>query len=129
MSERSVRCPECPFSFCRLTDAGDFRAYVCPRCGWQLGTTDNRPGNRPADVCALCDRAIDLTTTDHHLYLGPGWVHGGGRESIPTHMTCLNAAHAALRTGTLHNDDCSCPSPWQEIMDTHAVGCQQAGAA
>ncbi len=43
--------------------------------------------NRPQDVCALCDHAI---TADQmlHLYLGPGWVHGGGRECIPVHWHC-----------------------------------------
>lgn len=92
MSERSVQCPDCRFSFARLVDAGRFRAYVCSDCGWTRATTDARPGNRPADVCALCDTPIDLThPTDHHLYIGPGWIHGGGRESIPVHITCINA--------------------------------------
>lgn len=88
MSERSVRCPECPFSFARLVDAGDFHAYRCPTCKWELPTTDIRLGNRPADVCGLCDTPIDLTATDYHLYLGPVWAHGGGRESMPVHWSC-----------------------------------------
>lgn len=129
MSERSVRCPVCPFSFARLVDAGGFRAYACPTCDWERKTGDTRSGNRPADVCALCDRAIDLTSHDHHLYVGPGWVHGGGRENIPIHMTCASAAAAFLRTGTLHNDECSCPVAWRESTGWHAVGCQHAGAA
>jgi len=48
-------------------------------------------GNRPIDMCALCDRPIDLRIRGHaglHLYLGAGWVHGGGRESIPIHHGC-----------------------------------------
>jgi hypothetical protein len=90
MSERSVKCPACPFSFARLVDAGDHHAYHCPTCEWQKPTTDRRPGNRPADVCALCDTPIDLTQRDYHLYLGPGWVHGGGRENIPVHLSCAN---------------------------------------
>ena len=92
MSERSVRCPECPYSFARLVDAGDFHAYACPTCAWTKPTTDRRPGNRPADVCALCDTAIDLTIQGGweslHLYVGPGMVHGGGRENIPIHLGC-----------------------------------------
>lgn len=50
-------------------------------------------GRRPADVCALCDRPIDLTVRAGfaalHLYVGPGWVHGGGREEIPVHWACV----------------------------------------
>lgn len=49
-------------------------------------------GNRPPDVCALCDRPIDLTAignTSLHLYVGAGMVHGGGRELIPVHYGCL----------------------------------------
>jgi hypothetical protein len=95
MSERSMRCPDCPFSFARLVDAGDFHAYVCPDCGWTKPTTDRRPGNRPADVCALCDTPIALRgpSADHHLYIGPGWVHGGGREYAPIHRTCGRIDH------------------------------------
>lgn len=129
MSERSVRCPVCVFSFCRLVDAGDFHAYVCPDCGWQRATADRRPGNRPADVCGLCDRPIDLTTSDHHLYLGPGWVHGGGREHLPIHRTCADAMRRFERTGTLWTDCCSCPPLWQEMTGLHMVGCEHAEAA
>ena len=95
MSERSVKCPTCPFEFAKLVDAGDFRAYRCPRCEWQRTTTDTRSTNRPADVCALCDAPIeDLTVgADHHLYLGSGWVHGGGREYIPVHGSCGRMGH------------------------------------
>ena len=92
MTERSVRCWRCAFSFARLIDAGNHHAYHCPTCNWQKPTTDRRPGNRPADVCALCDRPIDLKITGHvggHLYVGSGWVHGGGREHIPCHDRCL----------------------------------------
>lgn len=128
MSERSVRCPLCRFSFARLVDAGDFHAYVCPDCGWTQHTHDRRPGNRPADVCALCDSPIDLTTSDHHLYLGPGWVHGGGREYAPIHMTCSQAADRYIRSGTLWTDGCSCPQPWQEITGDHIIGCQERAA-
>ena len=49
-------------------------------------------GNRPRDVCALCDRPIDLTSPGHsglHLYVGSGMVHGGGRDNIPCHFGCL----------------------------------------
>ena len=95
MSARSARCPECLFSFARLVDAGDHHAYHCPTCDWQRATDNRRPGNRPADVCALCDTAIDLTTSDHHLYLGPGWVHGGGREHIPVHYLCVSTRGGA----------------------------------
>jgi hypothetical protein len=91
VSERSVRCPLCRFSFARLIDAGDYHAYRCFDCGWARLTDNRRPGNRPPDVCGLCDSAIDLTTGDHHLYLGPGWVHGGGRDYIPVHYTCATA--------------------------------------
>lgn len=53
-------------------------------------------GNRPPDVCALCDRAIDLINgtgwLSRHRYLGPGWVHGGGREEIPVHHGCAFVA-------------------------------------
>jgi hypothetical protein len=49
-------------------------------------------GNRPNDVCALCDRAIENAYgggyASLHLYLGPGWVHGGGRECIAIHHGC-----------------------------------------
>lgn len=51
-------------------------------------------GNRPNDVCALCDRAIDLTLFGHgalHRYVGRDWVHGGGKEHIATHMACPTA--------------------------------------
>jgi hypothetical protein len=52
-------------------------------------------GNRPKDVCALCDRAIDPSLPGEygrmHYYVGPGWVHGGGREYIATHYGCLTA--------------------------------------
>lgn len=53
-------------------------------------------GNRWPDVCALCDRAID--DPQHgwrglHLYIGPGYVHGGGREHIPVHYGCIYIAH------------------------------------
>lgn len=131
MSERSVKCPVCPFSFARLVDAGDYRAYVCPACEWSRATDDRRPGNRPADVCGLCDGPIDLTSTDYHLYLGPGWVHGGGREHLPIHHTCANAARAARRTGTIWTDGCLCPPSWQEITGLHKVGCEyhEANAA
>ena len=128
MSERSVRCPVCPFSFARLVDAADFHAYACPTCDWLKKTADRRPGNRPADVCGLCDRPIDLATSDHHLYLGPGWVHGGGREQMPIHRTCSDAARAYERTGTLWIDECSCPPGWQATTDWHMVGCQEAAA-
>ena len=52
-------------------------------------------GNRSPDVCSLCDRPI-AGTPDHgfggmHSYVGPGWVHGGGRERIPAHIACLDA--------------------------------------
>lgn len=54
-------------------------------------------GNRWPDVCALCDRAIDLSIRGGwrslHRYLGPGWVHGGGRELIPVHHGCVYIAH------------------------------------
>lgn len=93
MSERSVRCPVCTFAFARLVDAGDHHAYHCTDCDWQQPTTDRRPGNRPADVCALCDTPIDNLSiyggSDHHLFVGPGVVHGGGREYIPVHGSCL----------------------------------------
>ena len=124
MSERSVRCPVCPFSFARLVDSGDYHAYACPTCGWTRATTDRRPGNRPADVCALCDTPIDLTSHDHHLYLGTGWVHGGGREHAPIHMTCSQAMDRYERTGTLWTDGCSCPPSWQEATGLHMVGCE-----
>ena len=47
---------------------------------------------RQEDVCALCDRPI--VEKDHsfgglHLYVGPGWCHGGPRELIPCHVVCL----------------------------------------
>jgi hypothetical protein len=46
-------------------------------------------GNRWPDVCALCDRAIDMAMPwTLHRYLGAGWVHGGGREYIPVHHVC-----------------------------------------
>jgi hypothetical protein len=49
-------------------------------------------GNRPLDVCALCDRAIKADVpggyASLHLYLGKGWVHGGGREEIAIHVGC-----------------------------------------
>lgn len=46
-------------------------------------------GNRPNDVCGLCDRPITGGGfASLHLYLGPGWVHGGGRESCPVHHGC-----------------------------------------
>jgi hypothetical protein len=48
-------------------------------------------GNRPNDVCALCDRVIDDPNPGFiglHKYLGPGWVHGGGREYIAVHWGC-----------------------------------------
>lgn len=51
--------------------------------------------NRPPDVCALCDRPIDLARSGYaglHLFLGKGWVHGGGREHIPVHYGCLTFA-------------------------------------
>lgn len=124
MGERSVRCPVCPCSFARLVDAGDHHAYACPTCEWSKPTTDRRPGNRPADVCALCDRPIDLTTTDHHIYLGPEWVHGGGRENAPIHRTCADAMSAYERTGTLWTDGCCCPPAWQKITGLHMVGCE-----
>lgn len=124
MSERSIRCPECPFSFARLVDAGGYRAYHCPTCAWSAPTTNRRPGNRPADVCGLCDTPIDLTTTDHHIYLGPGWVHGGGRENLPIHMSCADAIWAYERTGTLWTDGCSCPPPWHEATGEHRRHCQ-----
>ena len=92
MTERSVRCPVCPYSFARLVDAGNFHAYQCPTCGWTRPTEDQRPGNRPADVCAYCDRPINLTIGGHsglHLYVGSGRVHGGGRDHIPVHSGCL----------------------------------------
>lgn len=63
-------------------------------------------GNRPADVCALCDRPIEgvgqgphgfaAPGSDHHRYVGPGWVHGGGRECIATHWSCLTADRGRL---------------------------------
>jgi hypothetical protein len=49
-------------------------------------------GNRWPDACALCDRPIDLSATGYngrHLFLGSGWVHGGGRECIPCHYGCV----------------------------------------
>jgi len=124
MSERSVRCPRCTYSFARLVDAGDFHAYSCPTCDWKLVTSDRRPGNRPADACALCDRPIDLTDSDHHLYLGPGWVHGGGREMIPIHVTCVQAMRAYERTGTLWTDGCSCPTVWRQVTGDHMRHCE-----
>ncbi len=94
MSERSVKCPECAFQFARLVDAGGYHAYHCPGCDWVKPTSDTRPGNRPADVCALCDTAIQLGYPgDHHLYVGSGWVHGGGRDHIPVHSSCLQIGH------------------------------------
>lgn len=92
MSERSVQCPRCPFQFAKLVDAGGYRAYHCPACEWTQATTDERPGNRPADVCGLCDTPIHPLAypSDHHLYVGSGVVHGGGREYIPVHGSCLN---------------------------------------
>jgi len=123
------RCPRCVFSFARLVDAGDFHAYVCPDCEWQRPTSDRRPGNRPADVCALCDRPIDLTERDHHLYLGSGWVHGGGREHIPVHMTCLGAGRRAQVTDTIWTEDCSCPSAWQQVTGDHLIGCSRRAAS
>ena len=48
-------------------------------------------GNRPNDVCALCDTPITESGYGYaglHLYLGPGWVHGGGCESIAVHAGC-----------------------------------------
>jgi hypothetical protein len=91
MTERSVKCPVCRFQFARLVDAGGYRAYHCPGCEWSQPTNDRRPGNRPADVCALCDTVISPLTypSDHHLYVGTGVVHGGGREHIPVHGSCL----------------------------------------
>jgi hypothetical protein len=91
MSERSVKCPVCPFQFARLVDAGGYHAYHCPGCDWSKPTSDTRPGNRPADVCGLCDTAISPLAypSDHHLYVGPGMVFGGGREHIPVHGSCL----------------------------------------
>lgn len=49
-------------------------------------------GNRPIDVCALCDRPI--TKADHgygglHVYIGPGMCHGGARENLPVHVVCI----------------------------------------
>ena len=119
-----MKCPHCTFSFARLVDAGGYHAYACPTCDWRQPSTDTRPGNRPADVCALCDRPIDLTTSDHHLYLGPGWVHGGGREHAPIHVTCSQAMRAYERTGTLWTDDCSCPEAWREVTGDHMRWCQ-----
>jgi hypothetical protein len=49
-------------------------------------------GNRPDDVCALCDRAIDPNGVGFfslHRYVGRGWVHGGGREYIAVHYGCI----------------------------------------
>lgn len=121
MSERSVKCPVCPFSFCSLIDAGDFRAYVCRSCGWTQPTTDTRPGNRPADVCGLCDRPIVMTitrgdppyqatvpnygSTGAHRYIGPGMVHGGGRENIPIHSFCGQLDHIYDDDSYLHNEN------------------------
>jgi len=122
VSERSVQCPRCLFSFARLVDAGDFHAYRCPTCDWTRETTDRRPGNRPADVCALCDTAIDLTGSNHHLYVGPGWIYGGGREYIPIHRLCADTIRAFLRTGTMHNDGCSCS--YEPSNGGHFYGCQ-----
>lgn len=123
-----MKCPVCPFSFARLVDAGNFHAYVCAECGWTRKTTDRRPGNRPADVCALCDQAVDAADrkiANYHLYVGPGWVHGGGRETIPIHRLCADAIRAFLRTGTMNNDDCSCPPAWVRTFDgKHMFGCQ-----
>jgi len=107
-------------------DAGDRHAYQCPTCEWGKPTTDRRPGNRPADVCALCDQAIDLTTSDHHLYLGSGWVHGGGRENIPIHASCSEAMRAYERTGTLWTNGCSCPERWHQITGEHMRICELA---
>jgi len=94
MAERSVKCPTCPFQFASLVDAGNYHAYLCPDCGWERPTTDRRSANRPADVCSLCDTPISLrgTAADHHLYVGSGWVHGGGREYIPVHISCMHAS-------------------------------------
>ena len=91
MTERSVQCPICRFEFARLVDAGGYRAYQCTACTWSKATNDTRPGNRPADVCALCDTVISPLSlgSDHHLYVGPGMVFGGGREHIPVHGSCL----------------------------------------
>jgi hypothetical protein len=49
--------------------------------------------NRPDDVCALCDRPIDRKRSpvgyaSLHRYLGPGWIHGGGRNYIAVHHGC-----------------------------------------
>lgn len=49
-------------------------------------------GNRPIDVCALCDRPITTKGSGFgglHLYVGPGMCHGGAREYIPCHNVCL----------------------------------------
>lgn len=49
-------------------------------------------GNRPIDVCALCDRPIEepnYTFGGLHVYVGPGIAHGGARENIPCHVVCL----------------------------------------
>jgi hypothetical protein len=53
-------------------------------------------GNRWPDVCALCDRPIDLSKSGWlslHLYVGRGVVHGGGRERIPVHHGCIYLKH------------------------------------
>ena len=54
-------------------------------------------GNRWPDVCAICDRPIDLSIrgghVSLHLYVGRGYVHGGGREHIPVHHGCIWLAH------------------------------------
>jgi hypothetical protein len=95
VSEKSVQCPVCPFQFARLVDAGGYSAYHCTACDWSKATSDTRPGNRPADMCALCDTPISPLSYpgDHHLYVGPGMVHGGGREHIPVHGSCLSITH------------------------------------
>lgn len=129
MSERSVKCPDCTFSFAHLVDAGDYRAYVCMACGWSKPTSDTRPGNRPADVCALCDHAIDLTgdVVDLHKYFGEDWVWGAGSRCahIPIHRTCAEAIRAYERTGTLWTDGCSCPPAWVKAWGgLHMRNCQ-----
>lgn len=56
-----------------------------------LGRPMEHFGNRPIDVCALCDRPIEKSDYSYgglHLYVGPGMCHGGARENIPIHSVC-----------------------------------------
>lgn len=127
MSERTVKCPNCP-QFGDLIDAGDFHAYVCPACGWSRPTTDRRPGNRPADVCALCDTAMDLAREpyDLHNYIGFGWISGAGgpSDSIAVHVSCLDAWRDFRDRGM--GDGCTCHPGFVKFQERHRPWCMEA---